>query len=53
MYVESQNHRQGKGMGTVVRSYQEGVCISYAVVWPNINTEMNRVVSGLQWDRGV
>lgn len=40
-------------MGTVVESYKEPVYVSYAVVWPNINTGTTRVVSRLPWEKGM
>ena len=51
--LERQNYRERRGVGTVVESYKEPVYVSYAVVWPNINTGITRVVSRLPWEKGM
>ena len=40
---ENQNYREGRGVGTSVRGLKEGVCVSDAVLWPDIITEVGNV----------
>lgn len=42
-----------RGARTVVGSYKKDVCINNAVLLPNIDIFMGRVVSRSEWDRGM
>lgn len=42
---ESKLERERRGIETIVKRYKEHVfVVSYLVVWPNISTEIGRVV---------